>query len=334
MTSGPSTFRAAEAPYDALVIGGGPAGSAAATALARRGRRVLLVERERFPRFHVGESLIPETNRYLEAIGVLEKVAAAAFPVKRGAFLMAPDGETERYVFFGDAEGVAGATTFEVARGRFDQILLEHASASGVEVLQQTRAREVEIDEEGVTVRVEGAGGGRAGRAVRARYVVDASGRDGFLAKRLGLRETDPELRMIGVHAWFEGVTPLPPEHAGDLRLVSLDAEGWAWIIPLGDGVASVGFVVSKERWSALPATSPELRLEGLLGSVPALGKHLSAARRVCGRATSTSIRWSASRGTERWPISSYTSAIATRRRGHCAVGWRCARPVSRLKKS
>jgi flavin-dependent dehydrogenase len=289
MTSGPSTFRPAEQPvpeprpggetmYDALVIGGGPAGAAAATTLARRGRSVLLVERERFPRFHVGESLIPETNRYLAAMGVLERIAGASFPVKRGAFLTAPDGENERYVFFGDAEGTAGPTTFEVSRGRFDQILLDHAISSGAEVLQACRAREVELDADGVTVRVEGDG---APRSVRGRYLVDASGRDGFLAKRLGLREADPELRMIGVHAWFKDVAPLPPEHAGDLRLISLADAGWAWLIPLEDGVTSVGVVASKQRWSALSAGAPERRLELLLESVPALSKHLSAARRV-----------------------------------------------------
>jgi len=237
-----------------------------------------VVERARFPRFHVGESLIPETNRYLAEMGVLERIAEAAFPVKRGAFLMAPDGESERYVFFGDAEGVSQTTTFEVARGRFDEILLDHAAASGAEVVQECRAREVELADDGVTVRVDGADGERA---VRARYLVDASGRDGFLGKRLGLRVPDPELRMIGVHAWFEGAAPLPPEHAGDLRLVSLDSEGWAWIIPLGDGVASVGVVVSKERWSALTPAAPEPRLEALLASVPVLARHLTAARRV-----------------------------------------------------
>lgn len=274
MTSEPATSRS----VDVLVIGGGPAGAAAATILARRGRRVLVVERERFPRFHVGESLIPETNRYLDALGVREQVFAAGFPVKRGAFLMAPDGENERYVCFADADQPAGATTFEVPRDRFDQILLDHAAASGAEVLQESRAREVDLDATGATVQVEGASGAHS---VRCRYLVDASGRDGFLAKRLRLRVADPELRLVGVHAWFEGVAPLPPEHAGDLRLISLDGEGWAWLIPLTDGVTSVGVVVSREHWSALPATGAEHRLELLLGSVPALPKHLSGARRV-----------------------------------------------------
>lgn len=276
--SEPATFPTREAEYDALVVGGGPAGTAAATVLARRGRRVLLVERERFPRFHVGESLIPETHRYLRAMGVLEKVAAAGFPVKRGAVLVAPDGENQRYAFFGDAPGIEHRTTFEVSRDRFDQILLDHAAASGADVLQECRARGVELDDGGATVWIED---GAGLRSVRCRYLVDASGRDGFLAKRLDLREVDPALRLVGVHAWFEGVAPLPPEQAGDLRLVAIDGEGWAWLIPLGGGVTSVGVVVPKERWAALPAASPEGRFEALLGPARALSQYLAAARRV-----------------------------------------------------
>lgn len=278
MTFEPVTSDSAGTELDALVVGGGPAGAAAATILARRGRRVLLVERDRFPRFHVGESLIPETNRYLKAMGVHEKIAAAGFPVKRGAILVAPSGEHERYAFFGDAQGVACRTTFEVPRDRFDQILLDHAAEAGVQVLQDCRAREVEIGAGGVVLRVEDREGARE---VRGRYLVDASGRDGFLAKRLGLREVDPALRMVGVHSWFEGVAPLPPERAGDLRLVAIDGQGWAWLIPLGDGVTSVGVVVPKERWGALPAAAPEARLDLLLAAAPALGGFLSRARRV-----------------------------------------------------
>lgn len=278
MTFEPATLHSAGGEHDALVVGGGPAGAAAATILARRGHRVLLVERERFPRFHVGESLLPETNRYLEAMGVLEKVAAAGFPVKRGAVIVGPDGEHERYAFFGDAEGVECRTTFEVPRGPFDRILLDHAEESGVRVLQECRARDVELGDDGVTVRIESPEGASE---VRCRYLVDASGRDGFLAKRLGLREVDPELRMVGVHAWFEAVEPLAPERAGDLRLVALDGQGWAWLIPLGDGVTSVGVVVPKERWAELPAAAPEGRLDLLCEAAPPLRGYLAAARRV-----------------------------------------------------
>ena len=276
MMSDPRAFRP---DYDALVVGGGPAGAAAGALLARRGRRVLIVERQRFPRFHIGESLIPETNRWLEAIGAYEKVAAAGFPVKRGAIIMAPDGEHQRYAFFGDSRGVARRETFEVPRDRFDQILLDHAEGCGAEVLQEHRAKAVKLRGAGAEVRIEDPAGGE--RSVAARFLIDASGRDGFLAKRLQLRVIDPELRMVGLHAWYEGVEPLPPERAGDIRLVAIEGEGWAWLIPLGDGVTSVGVVVSKERHSALPTGDPERCLDLLLRSAPALPPLLAGARRA-----------------------------------------------------
>lgn len=266
-----------EQPYDALVVGGGPGGASAATLLARNGRRVLLLERQRFPRFHIGESLIPETNRFFETLGVLDRISAAGFPVKRGAVIVAPDGEQERYAFFGEAEGVRRPETFEVARERFDTILLDHASQCGARVLQGCRARSVSFPEERVELRIED---GTGERTIAGRYLVDASGRDGFLAKRLSLREVDPDLRRVSIHAWFEGVVPLPPERAGDARLVSMDGQGWAWLIPLDERVTSVGMVVSKERYAAI-AGRPEDRLAALIPRVPALASLLAGARRV-----------------------------------------------------
>jgi FADH2-dependent halogenase len=266
-----------------VVIGGGPAGAAAGAHLARRGRRVLVAERERFPRFHIGESLIPEANRYLERIGVLEKIAAEGFPVKKGAILLAADGEHQSYVDLSAAEGVERAstwsTTWEVPRHRFDQILLDHAAASGAEVCQPAKVAQVGFGDEEVTVTLRSEAFGE--RTVRSRTVIDASGRDGFLSKRLNLRRFDPELRHVGIHAWFEGVVPPPPDCSGDARLISLDRDGWAWLIPLDDRVTSVGVVVSRRRHARLPTDSPERCLEILLADVPVLEPLLANARRV-----------------------------------------------------
>ncbi len=266
-------------PYDAVVVGGGPAGAAAGAALALRGRRVLVAERERFPRFHIGESLIPEANRYLERIGALEKVAAEGFPVKRGAILMAADGEHQSYVNLSEAEGFDHTSTWEVPRHRFDQILLDHAAESGAEVCRETRVTKVDLVGEEVAVTLRSGPAGE--RTVRSRTVIDASGRDGFLSKRWRLRHFDPELRHVGIHAWFEGVVPPPPDCAGDARLISLERDGWAWLIPLDDRVTSVGVVVSRRRHAALPTESPERCLELLLASVPVLRPLMESARRV-----------------------------------------------------
>jgi len=266
-------------PYDAVVIGGGPAGAAAAAHLARHQRRVLVVERERFPRFHIGESLIPETNRHLARIGVLETIAAAGFPVKRGAILLSGDGDHESYADFSQAQGVDRVTTWEVPRHRFDQILLHHAGDCGAEVCEATRATAVDFADDGVAVTVRSEESGE--RTVRARTVIDASGRDGFLAKRLKLRRFDPELRHVGIHAWYEGVEPPPPDCAGDVRLVSLARGAWGWLIPLDGQRTSVGVVVSRERHATLPTESPERCLEILLAEIPAVVPLLAGARRV-----------------------------------------------------
>ena len=265
--------------WDALIVGGGPAGAAAAARLACAGRRVLCLERTRFPRFHVGESLLPATTPYLEAIGVAAKVRAAGFPLKRGAFMVSPTAEASGYADFRAAKGIDDPVTFQVPRDRFDQILLDHAACCGATVRQATRATAVELSPGSVGLTVRGADGTET--VERGRFLIDASGRDGFLARRLDLRRVDGELRHVGIHAWFEGVVPPPEDRATDVRIVSLAERGWAWLIPVADGVTSVGVVVPKEDLDRLGTTDPAVRLERLLASVPALSMLLERARRT-----------------------------------------------------
>jgi len=228
--------------YDVAVIGGGPGGSSVATALTRAGRRVLVLERDVFPRFHIGESQLPWTNEIFRKLGVYETVCAAGFVQKWGASFSTLDGLSERYADFAAAVETPTPQTFQVPRAVFDQLLLEHSRRSGAEVLEGHRALDVDFDPLGATLRFAGADGGE--RSARVGFVVDASGRTGFLAKKFGRHEADPLLRNIAVHAQFEGIPRREGRRAGDIRMLLRSDMGWLWLIPITPEIMSVGAVV------------------------------------------------------------------------------------------
>src|SRR5256885_3815540 len=208
--------------FDVAVVGGGPGGSSAATALARRGRRVVVLERERFPRFHIGESQLPWTNEILHALGARDLIAASGFVEKWGASFRAPDGPAEQYADFQNALETPTPQTFQVLREKFDEILLRHSEKCGAAVLEEHRLVDAVFDHDGVTLTVADRLGGD--RTLRAGVVVDASGRAGLLAKRFGRHEHDPLLLNIAVHAQYEGIPRATGRRAGDIRMFSRPA--------------------------------------------------------------------------------------------------------------
>src|SRR5499426_2552139 len=159
--------------YEVAVIGGGPAGSSAATALARRGWSVVVLERERFPRFHIGESQLPWTNEILRTLGVRDTIAASGFVEKWGASFRGPDGPDERYADFQHARETPMPQTFQVLREKFDDILLRHSEKSGARVLEEHRLTDAAFDSDGVTLSCSH--NGNAG-TMRVGVVIDASG--------------------------------------------------------------------------------------------------------------------------------------------------------------
>jgi FADH2-dependent halogenase len=265
--------------FDVAVVGGGPGGASAATDLARRGRRVLLLEREQFPRFHIGESQLPWSNEVFEALGVRETIAAAGFVQKWGASFWTIDGGTEQYADFADAVETPSPQTFQVPRATFDDLLLRHAEKCGVAVREQHRALDATFDAAGVTLRFADAEG--AERAARVGAVVDASGRAGFLAKRLGRHAFDPLLRNIAVHAQYENVPRLPGRRAGDIRMFTRADMGWLWLIPLSDTIMSVGVVIPQAVHRRESKATPEDSLAHYLDGTPSARSVLAAARRV-----------------------------------------------------
>ncbi|MEE8523839.1 MAG: tryptophan 7-halogenase [Thermoanaerobaculia bacterium] len=267
------------ADYQAIIIGGGPAGSAAACHLGAAGRRVLLLERHRFPRFHIGESMLPASNDVFRRLGLEDRIGEARFVEKRGASFVTEDGCLSSYIDFTSCADVASPLTFQVLRSQFDQILIERAAESGAEVRQGWRATGVELEPGGVAVTVTDPDGGET--TVTAAAIVDASGQAGFLAKRLGLRRVDPELRNVAVYAHYEGVTTPVGERSGDIRIVSRRDLGWIWFIPLSATATSVGAVTSREKHAERGGDSAENVLDRYLESTPAAAEQTGHARRI-----------------------------------------------------
>ena len=225
---------------DVLVIGGGPGGATVATLLARGGLSVTVVEREAFPRFHVGESLLPANVPLFERLGVLDQIRERGFITKYGAFFH--DQETGLEYSFYFREGQAWPHwAFEVPRAEFDQVLLDHArSHKGVTLLQPASLEEVGFDPDGVDARITESG---AVRQLRARFLVDASGRDAFLASRFGQRRPVPGLGKVALFAHFRGARRWPGREEGNIRIFIFE-DGWFWWIPFAGDVTSIGCVL------------------------------------------------------------------------------------------
>lgn len=234
---------------DAIVCGGGPGGSTAATVLAQAGRSVVLFERERFPRFHIGESLLPFNLPLLERIGALAKVKAAGAQVKMGARFYHQGTEATRFVKFANGVDRGYESAFQVKRAEFDDLLLRHSEENGVKVFEETRVEEVLFEGERATgVRVKLAGETEL-RTVKAKVVIDATGRDALLSKKYGSRERDPNLERVAVFTHVDAFDRAPGAEGGDIVIITT-RDGWWWFIPFSDGTASVGLVMPTARFA------------------------------------------------------------------------------------
>jgi flavin-dependent dehydrogenase len=265
--------------YEVAVIGGGPGGSSAAAQLARKGHRVLLLERETFPRFHIGESQLPWSNEIFRTLGCEDLVLEAGFVNKWGASFTSHDGRAAQYADFARAAETPTPQTYQVPRERFDDVLLRHAQRSGAEVLQGTRALDAIFDDKGATLNYVDPKG--LAHTVRVGAVVDASGRAGFLAKRFGKREVDPVLRNVAVHAQFEGVPRREGRRAGDIQMVTRPDRGWFWFIPISPTIMSVGAVVPKAVHATAGRPTAEESLQHYVDETPAAAELMREARRV-----------------------------------------------------
>ena len=237
--------------YDAIVIGAGPAGSAAAAVLAMKGRRTLLLEREKFPRYHVGESLIPYTYFSLERIGVLERLKKSHFPSKYSVQFVSRNGKQSQPFYFADHLKHEASRTWQVPRSEFDQMLMENAREKGAEVLEETTVKRT-IQDGGAAVGVEAVGVEAvtgAGRKLefRAPMTIDATGRDSLSMLRNGWRVRDRKLNKIAIWTYYKGAVRDPGLDEGATTIASVSERGWFWYIPLPEDSVGVGIVAEKD---------------------------------------------------------------------------------------
>ena len=230
---------------DVVVIGGGPGGSTAATMLARKGWRVLLFERERFPRHHVGESLLPASLPVLEELGVLPAVQAAGFLPKWGATMVWGRDDKPWSWYFRETNPNS-PHAYQVWRPVFDQLLLENSLACGVEAFEGHQVVEV-LHEEGRAVGVRYRSDAGDDGTARARFVVDASGQAALLGRRLNLRRWDPFFRNLAVYGYVTGADRLPDPDETNI-FIEAHPHGWSWTIPLHTGWTSVGTVMDSHH--------------------------------------------------------------------------------------
>jgi flavin-dependent dehydrogenase len=231
---------------DVFILGGGPAGSTAAALLAERGRKVVIVDKERHPRFHIGESMLPMSTPLFERLGVREEVEKIGM-IKYGAEFVSP---LERHTVTFDFSKACNAdypSTYQVRRSQLDEILFRNSGRKGARTVEECRVTDVEFPKsnaEDVRISAEMKDGGK--RTWKARFFIDASGRDTFLSRRFDMKKRNHEHCTAAMFGHFEGAKRLAGKEEGNISIFWFD-HGWFWFIPLRDGQTSVGAVCNAE---------------------------------------------------------------------------------------
>jgi flavin-dependent dehydrogenase len=281
--------------YDVFVVGGGPAGATTAALLAERGYRVMVADKDRHPRFHIGESLLPHNLPLLDMLGVREEIERTSMQKYGIEFVSVYHGKSVTYQFAG-ALDKRFPYSFQVRRSTFDHILLKNAATKGADIIEGCRITSIEFPDSGHP-QIKGRDEDGNPRSWTAAFVVDASGRDTLLAAQLGFKERNPRNSSAAIFGHFTGARRLPGKAEGNISIIWFD-NGWFWFIPLSDGTTSIGAVCPaaflKDRGTDLTsffmsiiASSPEMssRLKDaqLAGTVTATGNYSYGAKYASG---------------------------------------------------
>ena len=291
--TGAFIIHALDSSSDVLVVGGGPAGSTVAALLALKGLSVTLIERDRHPRFHIGESLLPMNMPIVERLGLSEELKAIGVK-KLGADFPA-DNERGYNVFsFDRCLNPTWPFAYQVKRDEFDLMLFQHAARSGARTFEGAKAGRVELDENGATVEINVDG---VSYNHRTRYLIDASGRDTVLGNQLRLKRRNPEHQTAALFAHFRNVVRRPGEHAGNVSVYRFE-HGWVWMIPLRDECVSVGAVCSPDylktregsredflqrTLQGIPDVYKRMEKAEIAGNLHATGNYSYSCRRISG---------------------------------------------------
>jgi len=263
---------------DVLIVGGGPAGATTATLLAERGYRVTLIEKDRHPRFHIGESLLPLNLPLLDHLGVRGEIERSAIRKYGVQFVSRYHGKAVTYDF-SHAFDKRFPYAFQVRRSVFDHILLQNARAKGAEVVEGTRVTAVDLSDD-QNVRVTARDESDTEHDWNARFVVDASGRDTLLAGHMSLKRRNPKNNTAAVFGHFTGARRLPGKAEGNISIVWFD-HGWFWFIPLVDGTTSVGAVCPSQVFKTRNTTDLSAFLMSLIAEAPEIADRLKDAQLV-----------------------------------------------------
>jgi len=244
--------------YDVLIIGAGPAGSGAAAILAEHGHRVLILEREKFPRYHIGESLLPFTFQPLQRLGLIDKMRASAFVKKYSVQFVSPSGRASQpFYFFNRYDRDTVAQTWQVLRSEFDQMLLDNACEKGAMVKEETTVLELLKDGPRIVgVRAQTRGG--PAEEYRAPITLDCSGKESFSAVRNNWRVKDPHLNKIAVWTYYKGAKRDEGIDAGSTTVAYVPEKGWFWYIPQHNDMTSVGVVAEGKYLTREGVKAPE----------------------------------------------------------------------------